>query len=807
MINIEWTVQGVKSRMAVPNLQRHLVLFHYFLDLLGARSFDWLKTYMRTVTEGTDEYGRSYFAEALIQLKDLKISRDKLLMIDQRIQGHLKRLKKNRLDDSLAFKYFQYLALLFTEFYLDHVFGSELEQQVFLRELNEFSQKWQEKNRVSAFPPFKKEELKKIAYWMATGSGKTLVMHVNYWQVLERTRGTWDNIILITPNEGLSRQHHLEMKKSGIPCKRYDENIGNPRTKPDEVLIIDIYKLTEEKKGEGMTIDVKVFDGRNLVFIDEGHKGQKSEERKWKRLREELGKNGFIFEYSATFGQVIGKNEYLLEEYAKAIIFDYSYKHFYLDGYGKDFYVFTLKQESREESYRDLLLTACLLAYLEQLVLFHEHREILRQEYHVEKPLWIFVGSKVTGKKLESDVIQVLQYLRKVVTETDAFEKLVQKILSGQSGLTDAAGNDIFQDKFWYLKRLHSVQGLDSFITNLYNVLFHGHGSLEIHEIKNAEGELAIKLTDAEDYFGVINVGNTRKLRKLLENDGFVVKEDHFTSSLFFNINAPDSSIHLLIGSKKFVEGWNSWRVSTMGLMNMGKGEGPQIIQLFGRGVRLKGKKHSLKRETGNDVPYPIKMLQILWIFGLNADYINLFLKKLAEEDVKLEESATFFDFKLYNQRENYRSLIEGEDQQLDHSERPFILELDQEVIRRVTVDFRPFITAARGFSVEHLDVNAGKSTPFHLTDEILDALNWNDIFLQILEFKHERELHDLIILSPHVLRDIAKSRQYRLFLPPNLQSPRRFEDFLCLHDVMLAMLKAYIVKFYRSRRRMKNKP
>ena len=52
----------------------------------------------------------------------------------------------------------------------------------------------------------------------------------------------------------------------------------------------------------------------------------------------------------------------------------------------------------------------------------------------------------------------------------------------------------------------------------------------------------------------------------------------------------------MLIGSRKFTEGWSSWRVSTMGLLNMGQGEGSQIIQLFGRGVRLKGKGFSLKR-------------------------------------------------------------------------------------------------------------------------------------------------------------------------------------------------------------------
>jgi hypothetical protein len=52
------------------------------------------------------------------------------------------------------------------------------------------------------------------------------------------------------------------------------------------------------------------------------------------------------------------------------------------------------------------------------------------------------------------------------------------------------------------------------------------------------------------------------------------------------HLNNKDSQLHVLIGSRKFTEGWSSWRVSTMGLLNMGKGEGSQIIQLFGRGVR-----------------------------------------------------------------------------------------------------------------------------------------------------------------------------------------------------------------------------
>ena len=56
-------------------------------------------------------------------------------------------------------------------------------------------------------------------------------------------------------------------------------------------------------------------------------------------------------------------------------------------------------------------------------------------------------------------------------------------------------------------------------------------------------------------------------------------------------IKSERSTIHILIGAKKFMEGWSSYRVSTMGLLNVGKTEGSQIIQLFGRGVGLEERK------------------------------------------------------------------------------------------------------------------------------------------------------------------------------------------------------------------------
>ncbi|MDT9165746.1 hypothetical protein RSW31_25030, partial [Escherichia coli] len=84
------------------------------------------------------------------------------------------------------------------------------------------------------------------------------------------------------------------------------------------------------------------------------------------RFRDQLSKTGFAFEYSATFGQAIhaaakGKKEELTQEYSKSILFDYSYKYFYEDGYGKDYRILNLKEDNVD--FKNKYLTANLLSY------------------------------------------------------------------------------------------------------------------------------------------------------------------------------------------------------------------------------------------------------------------------------------------------------------------------------------------------------------------------------------------------------------------------------------------------------------
>src|SRR5205823_2851045 len=64
-----------------------------------------------------------------------------------------------------------------------------------------------------------------------------------------------------------------------------------------------------------------------------------------------------------------------------------------------------------------------------------------------------------------------------------------------------------------------------------------------------------------------------------------------------------------------------------------------EIIQLFGRGVRLQGKDFTLKRSSaldGNHPPY-IRLLEILNIFAIRANYMSQFRDYLEKEGVETE--------------------------------------------------------------------------------------------------------------------------------------------------------------------------
>jgi hypothetical protein len=126
-----------------------------------------------------------------------------------------------------------------------------------------------------------------------------------------------------------------------------------------------------------------------------------------------LGQAGFTFEYSATFGQAVAaagkkvEDNDLLTSYGKSILFDYSYRYFYKDGYGKDYRLLNVKDARFDAKTKQIVMLANLLTFYQQKKICEEpdFKDHILKEYHIEPPLWIFVGSKVDPAKQESDIV------------------------------------------------------------------------------------------------------------------------------------------------------------------------------------------------------------------------------------------------------------------------------------------------------------------------------------------------------------------------------------------------------------------
>ena len=794
--------KGISTRTAAKfRLEDHLLLAKFIANKLGMKEVADVKEF-NDVKEGFDLDGRSYMYHRLITRRGNTVPEAKLRQYDDNIRKYFENLKRNR-KEKISLKYYQYLALLFSEIYLDCYFQNPVR---FLNELNEFVSEIDPEEAFSALG------LKKIAYWMATGSGKTWIMHANYWQFMAYNKGPkkldFENVILITPNDDMSKQHFDELRKSGIPATIFQgESCGYFEEDRKKVKIISIYKLKlpEDKKGEGVTIDVSSLGTNNLVFVDEGHKGHRSEDMKWKRTREKLANDGFTFEYSATFGQAIANSrETSFSEYSKAILFDYSYKYFYGDGYGKDFRIVNLESKSFTDSQIPVLLLADAMSFYEQ-ILVHENARSSLEDYMIEKPLWIFVGSKVNEDK--SDVLKVVQFLNWLLTEDAKIIKmLIERILKGNSGIL-ADKKDIFAPRypernFIYLRSKEVSP--EEIYKGIFNRVLHitpGVMGRKLHlvNLKNVEGEIGLRAGSSEKYFGVINIGNKREFIKLVEEKAkdIVLEKAALTSSLFDEINDATTSINILIGAKKFIEGWNSWRISNMCLLNIGKREGSQIIQLFGRGVRLKGKDYSLKRSRFTPPPHPdyIEVLEALHIFGIKANYMKKFREIIEKEDVPSYELPPLRTQKIEPFPADLKIL--GLKKGVSFAQVLITLEPDDGIDAKV--DLLPRATVIDGREDQSL-VTTTEKVPRVLSKDVLDLLDWDNIYYTLLNYKNERELFNIAITKGSI-KKIIYDQKYTLLCNENLLKPESFESMDRVKDIVLLILKKHLDRYYSRKR------
>lgn len=817
----------------MANFHDKLVLNKYLLSLFGIESIgkkiigqNGLEVFAElkySINEGYTEEGNTKYLQSLIShlYASDELTATMLQTYDENIVRFTKQISENR-KEQITWKYFQYLSLLFTEVYLDKYFQNKVK---LLADLNEYVLHFNQKQIDAAVGKLKAkdvfqanlftlEQLNKLAFWNATGSGKTLIMHVNIKQYMhyatQYNQQHQNKVLLITPNDGLSKQHLEEFQLSNIHANIFSKNTNI--YSGQEVEILEITKLAENSGDK--TVAVESFETDNLVLIDEGHGGMSGDS--WKNYRDQLSKTGFAFEYSATFGQAISaasgaKRTEFTQEYAKSILFDYSYKYFYEDGYGKDYRILNIKAD--DEEYRKLYLTANLISFFQQQLIFKEQSTQIR-DFLIHKPLWVFVGGKVNAvrtenKKQVSDVLEIIYFLTDFLKNPTASIQDIDAILNNTAGLVDKNGVPIFESSFSYLH----AQNLNAnaIFTRLNELVFNNTtlgANLYLDNLKGADGELGLRVGD-NDYFGVVNVGDEKTLFELAIKNEVLGLEKDFSESLFKGINDSGSKINLLIGSKKFTEGWSSWRVSSMGLMNVGKSEGSQIIQLFGRGVRLKGYNFSLKRSTGlDDYQKPadirtlkpiLKHLETLQIFGVKADYMEQFKQFLEEEGLPVNDTS-WVSIKIPTiQKEvvqqNKLKLIAVKESENFKKQVKLNLTYSKAIFdgKLVELDWYPKIDVLeKKSSAVAITKNKGFLATGHLS-----LLNWNSLYLNMQNFKAEKGFFNLAI-SLYELRAILENVSwYNLYITPQKLEFSQYNNVFIWQEIALTLLKKYIEQFY----------
>lgn len=621
------------ARTTGQRFDRSLLLVRWLADELGGRYSELLERVKDAPDAGAP--GASARLAAVLSRQGLRVAPEALARMERAFMADwaiIANAREASTREAFKLTHFQWLAGLFVELYLTRL-GAPGGRAALTDAINRL--------REEAFPylpPVQGAELNRLALWMATGSGKTLLLHLNMLQFLRHANnivgGLPQRVLLLTPSETLSAQHRTELAISGLD----DITVGRTL----EITELTKLYLPESRDGvrtrvkEGVSVCTDQFPGPNLLLVDEGHKGGKSnsgEESAFRERRQALtgthdrcpveGAPGFEFEYSATFAQIADGDPGFFNDYARCTVFDYGYRRFHDDGFGKS----PRSLVTRDQHAHDLVLTAALVAFWRQARYFADDAS-RAQRYRLSPPLAVFVGQSVTGKS--QDVVQVLVFLARFLADAPFALALLGQVLDATNPIQQAlfaAQLDLARERTLGAKALHATLCTD---------LFGGVGRLSVRPL--SRDELGIRLPGAESdrWFGSAYVGDAPKLALALAAVGITVEDaDAVTGSLFSRLDDLPN-VKFLLGSRKFIEGWSSFRVSTLGLLQIGRNAGTQVIQLFGRGVRLAGVGGRLKRaghvpELG---PHPagIELGETLYVFGVKAEYVQTWLDTLSRE-------------------------------------------------------------------------------------------------------------------------------------------------------------------------------
>src|SRR5690606_36479995 len=123
---------------------------------------------------------------------------------------------------------------------------------------------------------------------------------------------------------------------------------------------------------------------------------------------------------------------------------DYSYRDFFKDGYGKNYFIDNIADETAldAERARERYLTLNMLLFLQQKLFYRENLDAVK-EHQIEDPLQIFVGHTVNPKacakkdkedntKVISDISLLASYYKDFLDGRPKYEAIIKEFVDGK---------------------------------------------------------------------------------------------------------------------------------------------------------------------------------------------------------------------------------------------------------------------------------------------------------------------------------------------------------------------------------------
>jgi hypothetical protein len=475
--------------------------------------------------------------------------------------------------------------------------------------------------------------INRMSFWMATGSGKTLVI-VKLIELLSNLMRfgliPQKDILFLTHRDdliGQFKRHVKEFNEGRMPSEKLElyelkeygkvkSGFYNPTGIPVFYYRADLFDTEQSER----RIDFRNYfnSGNWYLILDEAHKGDWGESVR-QAIFNILCKNGFRFDFSATFTEEI---DFITCAY------EFNLAEFVRRGYGKHIYVSKENLRSfhidfsSEEKRRTILKILVLLTGLIKV------REKVKDKVPYHKPLLLVLVNSVNTE--DSDM--------------ELFFRELARIANGWVGVEDLyrAKDELIQELENANFQFENVRLSREFLDLLREITFEdvlesvfnskGTGTIEVVQIPQNRQELLFKLKSGDRPFALMKIGDiTRWLKEKLE--GYEIVERFENESVFARLNE-DEDINILMGSRAFYEGWDSNRPNVIAFINIGIGKVAKkfALQSIGRGVRIEPFKNMKRRLEGyEELKNWTIPIETLFVFGTKAISLGIILQTLNE--------------------------------------------------------------------------------------------------------------------------------------------------------------------------------